>query len=467
MRGSQLNFLQTLIDIALVDGTLSLSSLKNSPLTMLSFEPHQLKVHLSLILSACELQMLADCIQKSQHFLASSQPTNAVAHLGWCAPRPLAARLVSIHYQDRRKVLLVSFYQNNRVFDAILNEGQQKILLDAVQERLAHMPQRPAQHGQLEPDQGLTLDDGQRPDRLEGLTYMWGPYGEFFQPSEIYCSIAVEADCIEIDGQLFAIRVQTVRPERLCKPMPNEKPDFVNFCRLGTQADDLLIGGAFQSAEAARSKLLSQMKGSGQVDTYLLAKMSLARLLGQVLSSDFGPAIREMAHKTQAEGLEELGLLMLARGQVDYIDFLLYSELEATLYSIEPQLAQADEQDPLEAINSAMSDLFEMASEKQDPWLAALSLRNWRLHLSNLFGGNDIPQGAQRLWQETKNRFPYEVHPKILCYRWPQAWFTEQDVILKIGPESAAQPPATAAPSTPAAAAQTSGTSWWKKLMGR
>lgn len=409
-------------EVELEKGRLCLQAFPGSPFTLLSLHRDDLPAVLALSLDESELGVVE---------AAEDGP-------GFVSPRPLGLRLLQLRNSQGHELLLLRMVQRDITIDVPLEAPRLKQLRALCQARLpearAARSHNPARKGQLQAGGALSLEGGAKPAFLLGLSHTFGPYGEFLQDQDVCAEIQARVDCVELEGKLFALRTRVHREAAKSAPRPGEDPDFVKFCQLGQQADGLLAQGYVGKGRDARISLFNSMMASKKLDSFLMAKLALSEMLTMVLAGDDQTAARLWTSSSNPEDPMGMGVMMLEKGQTGVRDLMLYRLLEGYLHSLNPEVQQAEA-----AVNHIMGQVCAFSREEGDPWLAGLALRNWRLHLNEVFETADPPLEKLKAWEAAQRQHGSPVLPKTFCLPQPEPWVitwgNAADPVMTIGPD--------------------------------
>ncbi len=160
------------------------------------------------------------------------------------------------------------------------------------------------------------------------------------------------------------------------------------LCDLGNEANKLFASGFHKEAEKKYLQIVSQIRNSKSMDSYLVSKSVLGLLLTAIKSQNFERAISIWVNHS-AESIFSVGISGLENAQTSVHDMLVYDFICAYLHSISVNKAQSS----AKAVNLYMSRVCEHALELKDKKIMRLALSNWKQHLREVFN-QSIPHGS-------------------------------------------------------------------------
>ncbi len=188
------------------------------------------------------------------------------------------------------------------------------------------------------------------------------------------------------------------------------------FCKLGTQADQHTRAHRHRDALKSYQNILTEVEKSGELDSYLLAKVTLGALRAHVKIGDFQQAI-EIWNAHMDESLWGIGIYALENAQTKIEDLVLYDMLCAFLHT----LVEGDRRESIKAVNLYMSRVCEHAFEAGDKPLIVQAISNWKSHLKEICGGS-IPMGDAKNLIQFEKRFGEVVKPRSIDFPLPAEW---------------------------------------------
>lgn len=214
------------------------------------------------------------------------------------------------------------------------------------------------------------------------------------------------------------------------------------LCHLGERADKLLREGRTRDALKTYEEITSDLEQGAELDSYLMAKVTLGTLRCLVKLGEF-----KKAYQIWNAGLEEslhgIGIYALESAQTTVRDMITYDMLCAFLHS----LAASEKDEAAAAINQYLSRVCEQAEEEGDRELMALAISNWKLHLREVFSSS-LPHEFAKPLIHFEKEFGTSVKPRALDFPLPTAWEKPNDfremsrvVHLKVAERAAAPVP--------------------------
>ena len=189
------------------------------------------------------------------------------------------------------------------------------------------------------------------------------------------------------------------------------------YCRSGERADTHLRQGRAGEALKIYNEMISSIETDGEVDSYLLAKVTLGVLRCQVKLGDFKGAFK-VWNATLDDGLHGIGIYALENAQTTVQDMLTYDMMCAFLHT----LAAADKNESASAVNQYLSRVCEHAIEEGDRKVLSLALSNWKQHLREIFATSIPHQYAVPLIKFERESLGEQVAPQSIDFPWPTAW---------------------------------------------
>jgi hypothetical protein len=380
--------------LTLSDGRLWMGVFGRCPLSYLSLEKTGLPNPLTLALDEAELELLIDWVAAVEPILEGA-PSGSMQPLGWLSPRPLTLHVDAVSAKAPMLRLRWTLPGASEPFEVNLDPGAQSHLNALLTSRLSAArlarTRSPLLRGRASMErEGLRLENADGPQTLKiapGLSHCWGPEGELVAPEELLDRPEVEVDSAVIEGQRFALRVQT-----LPQPMAASTAPW-------GPADLLLRQGQLARSRTERFVLLDTSSASEE----LLARVALSELLTLMLAGDYRAASR-LWRGAVSDGPLADGIRTLDQRQVEPV---LYAQLEAWLHSFNPDHSRART-----AVDTLMG---EIVSHTENRWVAARTLRNWRLHLDRLAPGADPGEP----WKAACREYGVPIVPSVICPGWP------------------------------------------------
>ena len=193
------------------------------------------------------------------------------------------------------------------------------------------------------------------------------------------------------------------------------------FCRAGERADTFLRQGRPSDALKTYQEMVVGLEKSKQVDSYLLAKLTLGVLRCHVKMGDFKNAFR-VWNSNLEDGFFGIGIYALESAQTTVHDMITYDMLCAFLHT----LADSEPHAAARAVNQYCSRVCEHAIEEVDRQTLKLALNNWKQHLKEIFTGAIPHQYAVSLIEfEKKLGEPVKHEP--IDFPLPTPWEKPHD----------------------------------------
>lgn len=156
---------------------------------------------------------------------------------------------------------------------------------------------------------------------------------------------------------------------------------FQELCQRGEKADALMKSGKHQEALKSYLAIIAELEKSGEMDSYLSAKLTLGALHAYVKVGDYKNAF-SVWNATLEESVFGIGIYALESAQTAIQDMVTYDMLCAFLHT----LADADKREAASAVNQYLSRVCEQAIEEGNMAVAKIAIGNWKIHLRDLFG---------------------------------------------------------------------------------
>lgn len=188
------------------------------------------------------------------------------------------------------------------------------------------------------------------------------------------------------------------------------------FCKAGAEADKFLASGRYREALKVYETILSGVEKSGQLDSYLLAKVTLGTLRCHVKLADFQHAV-EIWNAHMDESLYGIGVYALENAQTKIEDLLTYDMLCAFLHT----MVDGDKATTAKAVNLYLSRVCEHALETGERALMVQALSNWKAHLKEIYGGA-FPMDIAKSLIEFEKKFGEVVKPRAIDFPMQSPW---------------------------------------------
>jgi hypothetical protein len=193
------------------------------------------------------------------------------------------------------------------------------------------------------------------------------------------------------------------------------------LCNIGESADTLLRQGRTREALKEYENLMKSLEHKGDIDSYLMAKVTLGVLRCHVKLGDFKNAF-SVWNATLDDGLHGIGIYALESAQTTVSDMLTYDMLCAYLHT----LAEADFNESAAAVNQYMSRVCEQAIEDADRTILRMAISNWKHHLKGIFSGT-LPHDAATALIRFEKTMGEPVKPQPIEFPLPSAWEKPKD----------------------------------------
>jgi len=198
--------------------------------------------------------------------------------------------------------------------------------------------------------------------------------------------------------------------------MQTQLKHLEKYCRLGERADTHLRQGKPREALKLYHEIIAGLEADGEVDSYLLAKVTLGVLRCHVKLADYKAAF-SVWNASLDDGLFGIGIYSLENAQTTVPDMITYDMMCAFLHT----LAAADKNESASAVNQYCSRVCEYAIEESDRKLLSLALSNWKQHLREIFSMSIPHQFAVPLIK-FERQLAAAVPSQPIDFPYPTAW---------------------------------------------
>lgn len=188
------------------------------------------------------------------------------------------------------------------------------------------------------------------------------------------------------------------------------------YCRLGERADTHLRQGKPREALKLYQEIVEGLEADGEIDSYLLAKVTLGVLRCHVKLTDYKSAFA-VWNAGLDDGLYGIGIYALENAQTTVQDMITYDMMCAFLHT----LAAADKSESAAAVNQYCSRVCEYAIEESDRKLLSLAVSNWKQHLREIFSASLPHQYAVPLIK-FERELATVVPPQAIDFPFPTPW---------------------------------------------
>lgn len=190
-----------------------------------------------------------------------------------------------------------------------------------------------------------------------------------------------------------------------------------DLCLRGNQADALYNEGRYREALVAYTRLLKEMEKSGTVDSYLVAKATLAVLLTQIRLGQLQEAVSVWTAQME-DSLFGIGIYGIEHAQTTVHDLICYDFICAYLHTV----TAANKDEASEAVNQYMSRICEYLIEQDEKEMLRLALSNWKQHLNEIHGSRPPLAFVKPLIEIEKAFFGEPVRLQSIGFPQPADW---------------------------------------------
>ncbi|HVK60370.1 MAG TPA: hypothetical protein VM432_02420 [Bdellovibrionales bacterium] len=200
-----------------------------------------------------------------------------------------------------------------------------------------------------------------------------------------------------------------------------DKKQVEEFCQDGERADTYLRQGRPRDALKIYLDTIAKLESQGQIDSYLMAKITLGVLRCHVKLGDFKNAYT-IWNADVEEGLFGIGIYALESAQTTVHDMITYDMICAFLHT----LAEADEQESAAAVNQYLSRVCEHAIDEADRKTLRMAVSNWKQHLRDIFR-TSVPHDAAKPLIHFERQLGETVKPAPIDFPLPTPWEKPHD----------------------------------------
>lgn len=190
-----------------------------------------------------------------------------------------------------------------------------------------------------------------------------------------------------------------------------------DLCTRGNQADVLYKEGRYREALNAYGRLIKEMEKSGTVDSYLVAKATLAILLTQIRLGQLQEAVSVWTAQME-DSLFGIGIYGIEHAQTTVHDLICYDFVCAYLHTV----TASDKDEAAGAVNQYMSRICEFLVEQDDKQMLRLALSNWKQHLNEIYGSRPPLAAVQSLIDLERALFASPVPLQAIGFPLPADW---------------------------------------------
>ena len=192
---------------------------------------------------------------------------------------------------------------------------------------------------------------------------------------------------------------------------------FDQLCSLGNQADNLLATQQYDRAKTAYIDIIKRSNAAGELDSFILAKVTLGYLLTLVKSGDYVTAHQVWTFEPE-ENILGQGVQFLETAQTSVHDLMIYFLISAHLYA-----HGTDREAALEGVNDQMKRVARYALDEA-PGLMPILIANWRCHLEEIYETpfNALPQEAAAELGQVLDQTGVVFGPSGISFPNPSLW---------------------------------------------
>ncbi len=192
---------------------------------------------------------------------------------------------------------------------------------------------------------------------------------------------------------------------------------YKEFCVTGMKADALYNDSRYREAQAMYQRLLRDVERSGNLDSFLVSKITLGLLLTHVRMGQFQEAVAIWTANLD-ESLYGIGIYGLEHAQCSVHDLICYDFVCAYLHS----LTASDKQEAAKAVNQYMSRVCEQLQETGETEYLKTAVSNWKQHLNEIFGSRLPMDVASSLIETERALFGESTKHQPIGFPVPSDW---------------------------------------------
>jgi len=156
--------------------------------------------------------------------------------------------------------------------------------------------------------------------------------------------------------------------------------DFEDYCIQGDRADDLYKKKDFDKAEKEYHAMLKTMHGSGEIDSYIVSKITLGLLLTYIKKGEYDKAF-EIWNSDPESNIFGIGVMGLGETfQVSMNDSMVYYFVYTFLYT----LLDEEPSERADRIAEIMIMIINYAKDNDENILPQ-AISNWKQFLTSVF----------------------------------------------------------------------------------
>lgn len=191
---------------------------------------------------------------------------------------------------------------------------------------------------------------------------------------------------------------------------------FEELCKDGEKADRLLQCGQTRESLKAYQALMEKIEATGELDSYLMAKLTLGTLRAYVKLGDFKSAC-DVWNADLDSSPYGVGIYALESAQTTVNDMVTYDMLCAFLHT----LIDNSPEESAQAVNQYMSRVCEHAIDEGDRKMMRLTLNNWKQHLRTIFS-TSIPHAYAASLIRFEKIYGEPVKPEPIDFPLSSVW---------------------------------------------
>lgn len=207
------------------------------------------------------------------------------------------------------------------------------------------------------------------------------------------------------------------RSAKLLKTSPTISDELSNkLSEIGEQADKQSSHGNYKGALSSYGAILEELKKSGQIDSYLLAKLTLGSLRAHIKLGNLQEAL-EIWNAELDQSLYGVGVYALENAQSEIDDLISYDMICAYLHTV----IDENKMNAAHAVNLYLSRVCDHAKEQGSRALMIQALSNWKAHLKQIYGAS-LPLSAAESLIQYERDFGETVKPRAIDFPLASRW---------------------------------------------
>jgi hypothetical protein len=207
---------------------------------------------------------------------------------------------------------------------------------------------------------------------------------------------------------------------------------FETLCRQGEQADRLSREGKHAEAEALYLSLFKDIRDGKEIDSFLVAKVTLGLILARLRAGKVQAAF-DVWTQDPGDSLLGLGVQFIETGQVSPRDAVVYDFICARFHS----LSGEDVADAGMAVSHYLARICDWA-EKNDRSMLPSAVAHWRQALQEVFGQAIPPEHLKAIEQVQKKHSLRVPHGAVTFPEpspWKIDWTSAEASLTVFGPD--------------------------------